>query len=313
MNETTGLRYRGDRKEYYPQSNERSSDFPAIHPSSLTPPSQTHSMENGKRKIKFSDNSDAGVCARITQACCPYLGFEEPAEVNEVEEIYTPYHPANADLIGLEQYAEKINELKQDESVMGIAFAINKEGDLAPVYIRCIEIDKYQTNFCVYSLRNDECLGDAIVRPFLQSNHYCRDYFLMTFPNDPYVGYGLEKGNIAKVWLHNVRNLSSSNYKNIGVLLNKAIHQKFADECEGRMLIDAVRNSHSYHYKLGFRAIDPYQNGAFDTAKNSLYAKYVRNNEIPKHDLGSVSMILPEKAQELWMKEIREHPIEFPF
>lgn len=273
-------------------------------------PLQTSTMQIKKDlRNRVSDDSDPGVCSRITQACCPSFNWGAPSDVNAVQKIYTPPHPTEADLAELHQYADKIEELKNDKSVMGIAFAINEQGDLAPVYVRCVQIDEYQTNFGVYNLANDKCLGDAITHPSLHSNRYCQDYWPIMTPEE-HVGYGSEKGQIAKVWLDNLRNFSS--FKNIGVLLNKAIHQKFENECEGRMIIDAVRKTHPYHYKLGFRAFDPRQNGAFDSKKNSLYAKYVTNHEIPDRDLGSVPMLLPEEARELWLTEIREYPIEFP-
>ena len=301
-----GLRHRGALAHH-----ETRGSYPPVAKASLPKvPSQASTMENKKDlRNRASDSSDPGVCSRIAQACCPSFNWGLPLDVNAVQKIYTPPRPTEADLAELQQYAEKIEKLKNDEFVMGIAFAINEQGDLAPVYVRCREIDIYQTAFVVHSLANDQRLGDAVVNPFLPSNQYLQDYWPIETPEES-IGYGSEKGQIGKVWLHNVRNLSS--FKNIGVLLNKAIHQKFESECEGRMIINAVRGTHPYHYKLGFRAFDPSQNGAFESEKNSLYAEYVKNHEIPDRDLGSVPMLLPEEARELWLTEIREYPIEFP-
>lgn len=117
-----------------------------------------------------------------------------------------------------------------------------------------------------------------------------------------YGGYGPSQGETSKILLDQVT--SSEEYKNVGVLLNKAIHQKFMAICQCRMIIDAVRGSHPYHYLLGFRSLNSEQ--------NRLYASFAETREHPNQDLGSVSMYLPDDARRLWQEEIENFPIEFP-
>jgi hypothetical protein len=228
-----------------------------------------------------------------------YLGYKWcTADPNAVQTIYTPPHPSTYDIQNLELHAEKIEKLKKNPEVMGITFA-DRKGSLCPIYIKHTEPEDSKILFTAHDLATDTQLGFAITLPFLDSNEYLKDYWLMMPPQ--YQGYGSSQDEVSKVLLEQVTN--TSDYKNIGVILNKAIHQKFEKKCQGRILIDAVRETHPYHYKMGFRSLDP--------EKNRLYSQYAKERQIPNLDLGSIPMYLPDRARELWLKEIREFPIQF--
>lgn len=234
-----------------------------------------------------------------------YVGYkwataEKLGNPNAVQTIYTPPRPTQADKEKLQSHAEKIEKLKKDPRIMGIAFAADKNENVVPLYIRYIRCDSYTVYFSAHAIEDDVELGFAITHPFISSNNYMSGYWLAGVPSEC-TGYGSNSENVSKVLLQQVQNNSS--YKNIGVILNKAIHQKFASECEGRILIQAVRITHPYHYKLGFRSLDSEQ--------NRVYARYANNHQIPKKDLGSVYMHLPDQARQLWLKEVKDHPITF--
>ena len=243
-------------------------------------------------------SSGAAVAAGIG-----YLGYkwarpEKLPDPNTVQEIYTPPHPNETDL---HQHAAKIAQLKKDPEVMGITFAPDEKGRLTPIYIKCVQSNPQTTYFFALDLANDTQLGFAITHPFLKSNQYLTKGLWIHRPSE-YAGYGSSQEEVGKVLLERVAN--ESTYKNIGVILNKAIHQKFEAECQARIIIDAIRTTHPYHYKMGFRSAD--------SEENSLYAYYARKHRIPDKDLGSVLMHLPDRARHLWLNEIHDHPIGFP-
>jgi len=236
-----------------------------------------------------------------------YLGYkwataDKLPNPNTVQTIYTPPHPSKTDLLNLHLHREKIAKLNRDPQVMGITFAPDKRGHLSPIYIKCTELNAHTTYFFAHDLTNDARLGFAITHPFLKSNQYLKEGHWICGRPKEYAGYGSSPEEVGKVLLEQVTN--ESTYKNIGVILNKAIHQKFENECQGRIIIDAVRVTQPYHYKMGFRTAD--------SEKNSLYAQYAKEHQIPHRDLGSVSMHLPDRARQLWLDEIHNRPIGFP-
>ncbi len=243
--------------------------------------------------------------AAVAAGAC-YLGYKWGAakkfsDPNTVEEIYTPPHPSKADLSKIYLYAEKIDKLKKNPWAMGIAFAPNETGILTPIYITRRHPFFHTTRFEAYDLATDELLGYAITRPLLESNQYLKEGYWSPRPKN-YEGYGSSKEEVSKVLLDVLKN--ASKYKNIGVILNKAIHQHFEKECQARMIIEAYEKSHPYHYKIGFRSADP--------DKNDLYAWYAKRDRIPGKDLEFTPMYLPDRARELWLNEIHNHPIGFP-
>jgi hypothetical protein len=260
---------------------------------------------NAARKITVLGTSISPQLPEISSRTLPSQTGKFP-DPNMVQTIYTPPHPNAEDLEKLRLQAGKIENLKKDQNVMGIAFALNPSGEKTPIYIKCIQPERgsNQTLFTAHDFQTGKKLGFASTLPFLQSNQYLkRDHFVFGRPNEC-VGYGLDKEEVGKVLLEQVTNESESQYKNIGVILNKAIHQKFENECQGRIFILATRVSHPYLYKLGFRSTN--------SEENSLYAQYVKDRQIPEKALGLVTMHLPDEAQKLWLNEVHEFPIKFP-
>jgi len=224
---------------------------------------------------------------------------------NEVENIYTPTSETNWP--SLSQYSVKIGALKKQGNVMGITFTFDKANVLTPIYIRRNQNDE-RGYFEACQLSNDEPLGFAEITTYLKSNNYLASYWLGGTPKE-YIGDGPIRKEVSKIVLDQVQN--DSQYKNIGVILNKAIHQHFMDECEGRMVIKAVRNTHPFHYKLGFRTFNP-AIGELDLKSNSRCKSHVKKHKILKEDWGIAYMHLPDHARELWLKEIQQNPIKFP-
>ncbi len=225
-----------------------------------------------------------------------------PSPFCEVKEIYTPPHPFLRDLAVFDSYAKKIVQLKTNPNVMGVAFASRQNGDLFPVYITCRPWGSATMKFNAYALQEDEDLGEVFAHVFLKSNRYLGHDPQWAGTKEEFKGYGPKEEEVEKVLLDMLQNNSSS--KNIGVLLNKAIHQKFIEQCEGRVVIKAITNSQPFHYKLGFRALDP--------KLNALYAEAARSRQAPQEGFEDVYMYLPDAARDLWLKEVRVHPIGFP-
>lgn len=234
---------------------------------------------------------------------------------NDVNNIYTPTSQTISILD-----PRKIQQLREDPRVMGITFTFNGENVLVPIYIKVFRKDipafegfgtscpaRTEDSFYAFDF-SDRQIGFAFTKSMLKSNDYLKGFWLGA-KEERYVGNGVEKKEVNKILLDQVTN--QSQYKNIGVILNKAIHQKYQDECQGRMVIDAVRGTHPYHYKLGFRAFDP-QKRILNEKLNSLFASYVQRKEIPNRDLGLVTMYLPDRARELWLQEVKRNPIGFP-
>jgi len=104
---------------------------------------------------------------------------------------------------------------------------------------------------------------------------------------------------VSKVFLNTVENEAAHQFKNVGVVLIKAILQDTYDFCEGRMLLESVRATASYYHKLGFQFCDP----KMETEMNEALALSQNVTKLNK-DLGAHYMYLPEEARDLWVREI---------
>lgn len=232
---------------------------------------------------------------RVFQSC------QKNRNSNEIDHIYTPTNQK----CDLTPYAAKIAILKKDQNVMGITFTFNKQNELIPIYIVRTQ-NTYLANFFAYDLSTNEQLGFAFTKFHCLENNYLTNYWLGRKPEE-YIGYGPNRTETNKTFLDQVTN--ESQCKNIGVILIKAIQQVFMEKkFEGRILIEAVRQTPPYHYKMGFRAFNP-KTREFDSKFNSLCASYLQRKEIPKKDLGLHYMYLPEAARNLWSEEIKNNPI----
>ncbi len=238
---------------------------------------------------------------------------EADNSANEVNNIYTPTPQM---LSGLD--SEKIRNLRSDPKIMGITFTF-KKGTLVPIYIKIFseqtldaskKVVRLTNRFYAYDFSDDHLLGLATAKPMLESNNHFSEFWPFGGKDDYLIGNGLEVAEVNKIWLENVKN-EDLNYKNVGVILIKAIHQRYRPECQGRMVIEAARNVHPYYYKLGFRAFDPEKRVLLND-KNSLYASHAKQKQIPKMDFGSVYMYLPDHACQLWKNEIDRNPIGWP-
>lgn len=243
--------------------------------------------------------------ALVLGAC--YLGYKwmtaEKVDYSEIRDIYKPTRFNEREWA---PYKEKLAELKRDPNVIGATFVSHpKNGKLQPIFIKKHQTYPETVVFVAYDLRTNDTVGFAEVKPFLETNNYLEDCWLAGLP-DEMKGYGTDKDNhrLGKVYMHQVTNERPEHYKNIGVVLTKAVLQHYHESCQGRTMIDAVRNTQPYWYKLGFRVSNPDQ-----VEKNVLFGRIARRGQKVMRDMGSVYMHLPEKAQKLWLHEIEQHPI----
>jgi hypothetical protein len=187
---------------------------------------------------------------------------------------------------------------------MGIALAPKKGGGVQPIYIK---FSQNNTNFqlTAHDLATGERVGFLNGTRFHEGNDYLRSgHWFVGRPNE-YNGYGGNPAEVEKICVDQVTN-ESPNLGQIGVILMKAAPQQFPN-AQNRVILDAVRNTHSYYYKQGYRVSD--------VAKRHLNAEYARiakSGTIPRKDNGSVQMHLPNAARAVWSREIQEAPIGFP-
>jgi hypothetical protein len=228
----------------------------------------------------------------------------KPPDPTSVASIYRPKHFSfnKKDPSCLLPFGEMIRVLKRSKEFMGITAAPCKDGKFDAIYITCSQPSLDERYFCAAKLKDRTCLGIAKVHPFMKSNKFLKNFWKPQWPSN-YKGYGLGKEPITKVLLTYVSN-DSREHDHIGVILIKAIQQRFKKVCDGRMILTATGKIHPYFYKLGFRSTDP--------EKNKIYAEYKENKKIPDKNFESETLYLPEEACKLWNKEIEEYPIFFP-
>ena len=237
-----------------------------------------------------------------------YLGYKwmtaKPIpSPNEVQSIHSFYSPTQTDLLQLNQYRGEIEELKKNPKVVGVTLVQTEGGLVVPVYIKYDKGQNGNLRFGLVDLKTRKEVGHADVTCFLPSNDYRRKDWIVGRPK-AYEGYGFSQEEVSKLCVECIENRTGGFYKNVGAILYKAVFQTLRQECECRAIIDAVRGTHPYHYKMGFRSKNSIQN---DT-----YARYVRAGTKPDVDLGYVPMYLPDRARELWLREIDANPIRFP-
>lgn len=239
--------------------------------------------------------------------------------VNNVRTIYVPPKHSN-DLIE----AQKIKELQSRKDVqkvetvdgpeqlpwpiLGVTSIPTRDNQTeCPVYIKSItrkEDGHERIQFSLHDVTDDKEIGFAVFRLCGESSNFYNDFFVVEKPL-VYTGYGFDKADIDKIVLLNISNKYPTLYKNVGVVLLKAILQYYKNyDC--RISLDAVWHSHAYFYKLGFRVSD-----ISKLHLNKRFSEMASSTEISTKDNGYCVMHLPTEARELWQEEIKTNPITF--
>ncbi len=230
---------------------------------------------------------------------------------NETQKIY---FPPRFDLSTIEpSYTNKVKRLQNNPNIMGMTCVPRREGEeLVPVYIEKAQgtgEEAYIHKLLAKKITDDSLIGFAQLNLLTEKNIELMDLW----GPEPveWRGYGPSEATdgpfVNKVLLDQVTNKQPNKYKNVGMILLKAIIQNYYDDFQGRVLLQAVRNTHPYHYKLGFRVSQ--QNQEYLNAK---FAKLAQSSTPVDQNLGSVYMHLPEQAINLWRREIEQDPIRFP-
>jgi hypothetical protein len=201
----------------------------------------------------------------------------------------------------LAPYAAKIEKLKEDPRVMGLAFVQSKEKELVPVYIQRTSPDIHSPLECfsAHDLQDDSMVGKATVIRCVDSN----EFFRRTIK----AGYGSDLKEVNKIYIELIENYERSGYfsnrilKNVGVVLIQSIIQQFSASCEGRIVLDAINDTPAFYYKLGFRFSDP-----------KMGFVSLRLNQDPTIVEAYHPMYLADQARQLWLTEIKINPIRFP-
>lgn len=194
--------------------------------------------------------------------------------------------PRDEDLVKLRKFQEKIEKIQQCAyKYVGINFVTDAKEKAVPVYIT----KNFSGNeFQIHELETDKMLGWARVS---------------TYQSEDDEDYGFYPHGEKKVTLEMLKNVSEEGHKHVGSLLMKAILQTFLKDCEARMELTAVRKAHPFHYRMGLRSKD--------AEENRLYASYLgQKKESIEEDFGSVPMYLPNETRDLWIQEIKAHPID---
>jgi len=244
--------------------------------------------------------------ALLIGAC--YLGYkalwaEKLPNPHDVLKIYTPVQYEERDW---GPYAEKVSQLKTTPGVIGVTFVPSRdESKKLPVYItRSQAEDKFTEVFRVFDLKADKQIGFAEINPYTKENGYLEAFWIAGVPehieNDRYGKH------VDKVILNQVTNEKGSQYKQVGVVLIKAILETFMNLCSGRMILDAVRTTQPYYYQLGFRMSKPR-----DVEMDATCARVIRWNQRFTKDMGSHWMDLPDNGRVLWQREIKQQSVLF--
>ncbi|NGX32794.1 MAG: hypothetical protein K1060chlam4_00847 [Candidatus Anoxychlamydiales bacterium] len=230
-----------------------------------------------------------------------YLGYKwittDTKDPNEVYEIYSPIK--GRQLTHLENEEIKSLKTKYRDSFLGISFVEDRDShESKPIFIIKKQNSDKQLQFFAMDLESKKQLGFAIVQPFSSNDEVNKHWLNM--PPKELLGYDKEKMDVSKVILEQVTNQVHDKYKNVGVVLLKAILQHSAPN--QRIILDSVRNTQPYYYKLGFRTVN-------QNRMNAIFARMARSKTIRNKDNGSIYMFLPESGQKQWIEEIRLNPI----
>jgi hypothetical protein len=232
----------------------------------------------------------------------------DPASVREIYALPQWNEPSSKRL------ADKIDRLKNDSTILGLTCVPTRDSNqLRQIYIKgpislraSLFCDSESVRFTAHDLKDDRTIGTAYVRPFHNSTVMFTEEELEWFSH--LIGYGLDPtDNKPKILLSNIKNDCPQKYKNVGVVLTKAILQYYKEPYNGRTFLEAVRNSQPYWYKLGFRV-----SKLSDQHLNASFAQMAQSNTVANQDNGSHYMHLPKEGIDLWLKEIEKNPIRFP-
>lgn len=121
---------------------------------------------------------------------------------------------------------------------------------------------------------------------------------------DPYFKYGRELEQVNHLVIQTIDSYARNFYRGVGaVLVQAVIEYGYSLGCEGRIQLEAVRNSHCFYYKLGMRTgweeIDEHIGRVAQTLKG---------REVPQ-DIRAERMHMPQEAVDTWRKRIAASPI----
>jgi hypothetical protein len=213
----------------------------------------------------------------------------------------TPVFYKHPEMSPVSNYLDKHkDQLARIKNIWGFALLHNQERKEELCYIKVEPDFEYESyTFNLYNLKG-MTLGQA---KYLLYRTHEDGYKNMaeSFPSFLKEGYGDEENKVSKVELEDLRRSTWCDYKYVGYTLIKAATQYFRQECEGRIDLSAVHNSHRFYHHLGFKA-----KHAESQAK---IEKAIAEKSESTEKLGPIVMFLPKAHREAWLEEIQKNPI----
>jgi hypothetical protein len=252
--------------------------------------------------------------AALVEGAC-YVGYKwyssrQLSDPSKVSNIYLPEHNDTLTVLQdkIDIFREKVEILKNDPNVIGIVSLprVDLPGQTSPVYIKKDYADKNTEHLVARDIETNQKVGFALLHPSWEKNNYMKSYYCFSDVPEYLQGYGADKTDVPKIYLEQVTNEQPQKFKNVGVILIKAILQHYQTSCDARLIFNAVRNTQPYYYKMGFRMVNN------DVESNRRWAEIAASGRKTYVDMGSHPMLLPDDARKLWKDEIAANPIGFP-
>ncbi|MES2122535.1 MAG: hypothetical protein V4492_07145 [Chlamydiota bacterium] len=121
---------------------------------------------------------------------------------------------------------------------------------------------------------------------------------------DPNFKYGQDLEQANHLVIQTIDSYARNFYRGVGtVLVQAAIEYGYSLGCEGRVQLEAVRNSHCFYYKLGMRT-------GWEEIDEQIekLAQTLKNREVPK-DFRAQRMHMPQEGIKMWRERISANPI----
>jgi hypothetical protein len=113
-----------------------------------------------------------------------------------------------------------------------------------------------------------------------------------------------------KVYVDQLYSTSQGLYTGVGKSLHQvAVERSIQEGLGGRVQLDAAFNSHGFHYKTGFRAVDEGLNTQLATLLAEAKAQGIQPNTKNLGGSGLLTMYLPDDAIAAWQQIIAAKPI----
>lgn len=195
----------------------------------------------------------------------------------------------------------------------GIAsvYTVGTEKKEIKITIERREISFGRVEFIAYENgdKTKKKLGDITIAWIrrLENGTYGSEYHNKIDRCNPLYCYGREKSQeqVNKIYIQDLNSTASETYRGVGsLLMQAAMEYGYSKGCQGRVILDAVRDSHLFYYKLGMRTICRKTD-----AKIAALPEKFPGQERVYADFGSHIMHMPKEGRDVWKEKIKANPI----